>query len=318
MSRNRWVVAGGSIFLALSLSACGSTPTETATPQPETERTITHAMGTTTINGTPQRVVVLDTGELDSVIALGVRPVGAVRADVNTELLGYLKDKVQGVELVGTIQDPNLEKIAALEPDLILGSKLRLADKYQALSQIGPTVFTEKVGVTWKENFLLHADALGKKAEAETMLNDYKTKAADTGTKAGDPSKLQVSVVRFMPQGKGVRLYAQGSFIGTILTDAGLARPASQQATDKTFVEVSPEQIAEGDGDVIFYASYGPTTGTKQDQVTTGPLWQSLEAVRAGKATQVQDDLWFLGIGIGAANAVLDELGKHLEQMTRG
>jgi iron complex transport system substrate-binding protein len=43
-------------------------------------------MGSTEITGNPKRVVVLDTGELDSVLALGVTPVGAVRADATTGL----------------------------------------------------------------------------------------------------------------------------------------------------------------------------------------------------------------------------------------
>jgi iron complex transport system substrate-binding protein len=41
-------------------------------------------------------------------------------------------------------------------------------------------------------------------------------------------------------------------------------------------------------------------------------LWQNLAAVRAGQVYEVPDDTWMLGIGIGAANRVLDDLERIL------
>ncbi|MCG8352286.1 MAG: iron-siderophore ABC transporter substrate-binding protein, partial [Chloroflexales bacterium] len=140
-------------------------------------RTIRHAMGETEVQDSPQRVVVLDTGELDSVLALGITPVGAVTAIAKDGVFpNYLQDRIANIELVGTTQEPNLEKIAALQPDLILSSKLRHEEIYDELSQIAPTVFSEAVGVVWKENLLLNAEALGKKAEAEQLLADYQAR----------------------------------------------------------------------------------------------------------------------------------------------
>lgn len=134
-------------------------------------------MGSTEITGQPKRVVGLDTGELDSVLALGVTPVGAVRADATSGLRSYLADRAHDVQLVGTINEPDLEAIAALQPDLILSNKVRHEDVYDRLSGIAPTVFAEKVGVAWKENFLLAGDALGKRGEAERILAEYEQKA---------------------------------------------------------------------------------------------------------------------------------------------
>jgi iron complex transport system substrate-binding protein len=109
-------------------------------------------MGTTQVPAEPKRVVVLDTGELDTAITLGVTPVGAVRAPVEDGLLDYLAEKTAGVELVGAIAEPNLEVIAGLKPDLILSSKVREEARYEALSRIAPTVFSETPS-KWKENF---------------------------------------------------------------------------------------------------------------------------------------------------------------------
>ncbi|MGH3729618.1 MAG: ABC transporter substrate-binding protein [Micromonosporaceae bacterium] len=310
-NRTRTAYAALVAVLAMATAACGPASSPDVDPGPT--RTVKHAAGVAKIKGTPKRVVVLDTGELDTAVALGVKPVGMTRADVNTEVMSYLKDDVAGVEVVGTIQDPNLEKIAGLKPDLILGSKIRVADKYDKLNEIAPTVLSETVGVSWKENFLLGAEALNKKADAEEQLAAYQKKAKDLGEKLGDPAKTEVSMVRFMPGGKGVRLYTPGSFIGTILADVGVSRPESQRDESETFVEVGPEEISKADGDIIFYSSYGPKNGTKQGQITDGALWQKLGAVSDKRAIEVSDDLWYLGIGVGAADKILDELGTHLD-----
>src|SRR3712207_4825611 len=95
---------------ALSLSACGSSDPAagTSAAAPEEARSVTHALGTTEIVGTPERVVVLDTGELDAVVALGVTPVGAVRTDVAAELPAYLADAgadPAAIAEVGTINE---------------------------------------------------------------------------------------------------------------------------------------------------------------------------------------------------------------------
>ena len=70
----------------------------------------------------------------------------------------------------GCCNEPDLEAITALKPDLILGSKFRQEKFYDELSAIAPTVFTEKVGITWKENFLLDGQALGKEQQAKDLL----------------------------------------------------------------------------------------------------------------------------------------------------
>ena len=105
----------------------------------------------TEIEKKPERVVVLDTGELDDVLSLGIKPVGMVTTEGASPVPSYLEDQVKGVETVGTIQELDLEKIASLEPDLILGSQLRADKLYDELDSIAPTVFSIRPGFPWKE-----------------------------------------------------------------------------------------------------------------------------------------------------------------------
>jgi len=273
-------------------------------------RTVKHAMGETEIEGTPKRVVVLDTGELDSAMTLGVTPVGSVEA---VEGLGYPSylEGTEGIENVGTIEQPNLEKIAALEPDLILSSKLRHEKIYDQLSRIAPTVFSETVGVTWKENFELHAEALNKTEQAERIEKDYRDSITEFKRAMGDDlEETEVSVVRFMPG--DTRIYQKENFIGTVLEDAGLPRPPSQDVAEFALLNVSAEFISKMGGDVIFVTVYAAEKDTAKAKITSDPLWQKLEAVREDRVYEVSDDLWMLGLGYTAADGVMDDLEKYL------
>ncbi|MFE5301473.1 ABC transporter substrate-binding protein [Streptomyces sp. NPDC056632] len=271
-------------------------------------RTLTHALGKTEIPAAPKRVVVLDVGELDNVVSLGIKPVGFAPSEGDDGIPAYLKKDAGSPKSVGTINNLNLEAIANLQPDLILGSQLRAADKYDELSKIAPTVFSIRPGFTWKENYLLNAAALDRTGEAKSKLAAYETKARQLGADIG-PNKPTISMVRYLP-GK-IRLYAKASFIGTILQDAGLPRPANQQVNDLA-VEVSPEKIDQADGDWIFTGVYGDPKATKRDTARANPLWKNLEAVKAGRAKDVPDETWYLGLGVTAANSVLDDLRADL------
>ncbi|MEV7356423.1 iron-siderophore ABC transporter substrate-binding protein [Kitasatospora sp. NPDC091276] len=267
-------------------------------------RTVKHAMGETVIPAKPTRVVVLDTGELDNVVALGIQPVGIVYTDGSKSLPSYLKDKAGNPANVGTINSLNLEAIAALKPDLILGSQLRAQDQYTQLSKIAPTVFSLRPGYPWKQNFQLNASPFGLEAEAKTQLDAYQAAATAIGAKLGD-KRPTITPLRFMP-GR-TRLYAELSFIGTILTDVPLPQPKIEQVKELA-VEVSPEQIDKADADWIFYGVYGSPSSTNQDAVLGGALWKTLGAVKSGQARPVSDETWFLGLGVMAANAVLADL----------
>ena len=300
------------LVLALGLAACSSDPVDEPASGGET-RQITHAMGSTTVPVKPQRVVVLDTDKIDTAATLGVKLVGAARTSEVDAFPKYLGD-LGDVKPVGLLTEPDLEAIAALKPDLILGSKFRQEKFYDELSAIAPTVFTEKVGVTWKENFLLDGKALGQEQKAKDLLAGYEKRAKELGAKIPNAAALKVSIVRFMPA--EIRVYGPEGFSGIVVGDVGLGRPERQLLAgkaDKRFDKVSPERIAEVDGDVIFVSAYGAKAEEQRTTVTAGNLWKNLSAVKAGKAYPVTDETWMTGIGVTAANKILDDLEKHLK-----
>jgi iron complex transport system substrate-binding protein len=301
------------LALGVGLTACGESDPAPGTATGQT-REITHAMGTTTVPAEPKRVVVLDTDKIDTALSLGVTPVGAATAGEAKSWPTYFgAEKLAGITEVGVLTEPDLEAITALKPDLILGSRFRQEKFYDELAAIAPTVFTEKVGVTWKENFLLDGTALGREQQARDLLAAYEKRAKEFGAKLGDAAARKVSIVRFIPG--NIRVYGPESFSGIVVGDTGLGRPERQRLDgkdDKRFDLVSPERVDEVDGDVIFVTAYGEKAAAEQAKVTTGSLWRNLGAVRAGRAHVVSDETWMTGIGVTAANKILDDLTQHL------
>ncbi|SDF35423.1 iron complex transport system substrate-binding protein [Blastococcus fimeti] len=303
---------GAVLAVALLLTSCGSDDEAgsgsggTAAADEAFPRTVEHAMGSTEIPERPERVVVLDTGELDSVLSLGVTPVGAVTTAVADGFLSYLADDADGVEVVGTIAEPNLEAIAAVEPDLILSSRTRHEDIYESLSQIAPTVFADRVGVVWKDNLRLDAEALGLEDEAEELIEAYEADAAALGEEIGDPAGTTVSAMRFVEG--AIRVYTAESFIGTVMADIGLDH--LQLPTDgvPTFAELSAEEVTRADADIVLYSSYGPADDSGEAEVVAGPLWPLLSAVAEDRAHAVEDDVFYTGIGLRAATLQLERL----------
>jgi iron complex transport system substrate-binding protein len=131
----------------------------------EAIRTIKDAYGDVEVPVNPVRIVALDIGALDNLLELGLTPVGAPSIlAAGDPYPTYLKNTA-GITNIGSVNEPNLEAIDALKPDLIIGNKDTHDAIHSQISKIAPTVFVETLGVTWKENLLLHAEAVNKKEE---------------------------------------------------------------------------------------------------------------------------------------------------------
>lgn len=295
-------------FPALSQS------TPVATPAVET-RVVTDVYGDIEVPSTPQRVIVLDGPQLDACLAVGLTPIGAVTGFDGAAFPAYLGELTHGIENVGTISEPNLEKIISLKPDLILGSNLRNEEIHDVLAQIAPTVFSEAVSDDWRGNFTLFTDALNKSTEATEVMAAYDARLEEfRAATEGEREDWVISIVRFLSD--HVRLYNDTSFIGTILSAAGLNLPENQRGPDPStgsiFTQISLEQIHLADGTHIFTCAYGDVKSTQAADYVNSTLWQSLKAVQDGHVYWVDDDFWMVAIGFIAANRVVDDLFTYL------
>ncbi len=320
--KKRGTIALLVFMTVLLLAGCGTNGSKSggaasdkpeASPSPSAaasaeKRTIKHAMGETPVPAAPKKVVVLTNEGTEAMLALGIKPVGAVKSFTGNPWYDHIKADMEGVTVLGEESQPNLELIASLKPDLILGNKLRQEKIYEQLNAIAPTVFSETLRGSWKINFSLYADALNKKAEGDKVIRDFDNRIADFQKKAGDKLKQTVSVVRFMA-GK-TRIYYEDTFTGIIFKQIGIARPA--RTSKETFADdVTKERIPEMEADMMFYFTYDTGDGKAtagEKEWTSEPLWQNLKVVKNQKAYRVSDAIWNTAGGVRAANLMLDEL----------
>lgn len=294
------------VFLTLTIiSACGGNidyPAAKLKQPIENCRRVQHSLGEICVPLDPQRVVALWPAPFANAIALGIKPIAAAY-DTTQDFPEYLQDKVSGIELIGDISTPNLEKILRLKPDLILGNP-HLTNIYEQLSYIAPTYIPPK-DFSFEKQLLELANVLGKKELGDRLIKDYFQRIKEIKQTLGSRRyQIQVSVVGTIPP----LMYAYGndSVIGRILRDIGLQRPPSQRGDFYTLDYISQERLPDIDGDVLFLLNQ---RGVSQETIQK-PLWKQLKAVQ-------QNQVYFVGYhwhfsDILAVNAILDDLFKYL------
>lgn len=301
-------------FVLVLLSSCASDPLpdlpKERSPLAATTRTVEHAMGKMQVPQQPQRVVTVDTAALDAALAVNIKPVGSV---IYEQWPAYLKKQTADIKSVGDGNQPNLEAILALKPDLILGNKTSSESQYKHFDRIAPTVFVERSGRDgdWKENFRLYANALNKKTEAKQALEQYNQKVAQLKSQLPNPGQVVVSVVATQQGTVGV--YSANSFAGSILNDLGVARPEAQAQAQRHAAIISREDLASLDGDMIFLVRDQRSDSSLDRQgFVSDPLWSQLKAVQNDAVYEVNNQVWSAGRNVLAAQQVLEDINDAL------
>ncbi|EJR25512.1 MULTISPECIES: ABC transporter substrate-binding protein [Bacillus] len=304
------------LAFSLLLSACGKSNNKEESTKEDNKKemiTVEHAMGKTEVPANPKRVVILTNEGTEALLELGVKPVGAVKSWTGDPWYPHIKDKMKDVKVVGDEGQVNVETIASLKPDLIIGNKMRHEKVYEQLKAIAPTVFSETLRGEWKDNFKFYAKALNKEKEGQKVLTDYEARMKDLKGKLGDKVNQEISMVRFMPG--DVRIYHGDTFSGVILKELGFKRPGDQNKDDFAERNVSKERISAMDGDVLFYFTFDKGDEKKgselEKEYINDPLFKNLNAVKNGKAYKVDDVIWNTAGGVMAANLLLDDIEKR-------
>lgn len=298
----RPVAAALAVALLLPVAACsdgsaGNSGGETG------RRSVTHAMGTTLVPTEPVRVVVLDASALDAVVALGITPVGAPRVRAGGPAPDYIVDALgpgaATITATGGVARPDLSAVRALRPDLILGNRQRHRPFYDRLRAIAPTVMAKSAaGRDWKQRFLLDAQALGRRSDAERVLDRYAERADLVARAWRNPSAVRVALVRFAPD---PTVLGPGSFAGAVLSDVGFTVTGS---------------LAQAD--VLFSSGAGPAGLRAAAGATRTATWRGLPAVAAERSIQVGDQIWFRAIGPVGARLLLDDLLRYAQVLVTG
>ena len=285
-----------------------------------TSFTVQHALGTTTIADTPQRVITLFQGATDITVALGVKPLATVESWTEKPVYQYLRKELEGVSMVGLETQPSLEDIARLKPDLIIASKFRNEKIYDLLSYIAPTVALDEV-YEFRENTRLIGQALNRQPQAQVLLDKWDARLAQTKKrlqdKFGAAWPLSVSILDF--RSDHVRVYLANSFAGSVLADLGFVWSEQFQKSGWPLMKLtSKESIPVMDADVFFVQmrSDSQSVQNRYEDWSRHLLWQQLTAVKNKQVYLVSNVYWSLAGGILSANLMLDELEQLLDAAT--
>ena len=289
---------------ALGLAACGSDDDSASSGGASTGGgasagafpvTVKHALGETTIDSAPERVVTYGYTDQDPVLALGTIPVGTLRwipqwkrgVGVWAEpKLGSAQPKVFSGDSI------DFEGIAAARPDLILIVTYALPKTdYEKLSKIAPTVPTvggyPDWGVPWQAATEQIGRALGKPAEAKRLVSD--TEALFAKAKADHPGFAGKQVLLTAPGTNGqLSVFAPTDTRGRFVTSLGFSTPdAIKQVTGKEFYAyISAERMDMVDVDALVVMADDPAARKDLEQQAA---FKSLDVVKEGRTIMVDD-----------------------------
>ncbi|MGJ1386935.1 siderophore ABC transporter substrate-binding protein [Sphingobacterium spiritivorum] len=299
------------ILLAVAAS-CNSTKKNDGTATDSI--TVEHKLGKAQVVASPSHIVVFDIGALETLDQLGVPVAGVPKDNIPDHLIKYKND--EAVANVGSVKEPNYERINALNPDLILISS-RQEKFYDELNKIAPTVF---VGVddkdymsSFRKNTLLIGQLVGKEAEAKSKLDaiNEKLKTAQ-GQLKGDNHKALIILHnngRFSAYGKGSRF----GFIHDVLG----VKPAQEQLEVAIHGQkISNEFIAETNPDYLFIIDRNAVVAGKAGNKSEieNKLIQQTNAYKNGKLIYLNPQIWYLsGGGITSTDMMIDEIIKALK-----
>lgn len=272
--------------------------------------TIKHIKGEYTLTEKPKVIAALDVKFIDQLIALGEQPAGSVVAGAKgatfPEYLGELGD----VQVLGTRDEPNLEAIVALKPDLILMTDFQ-EEAYESVSKIAPTIVLDFYE-DWRDTLVTMSEITGKQTEAKTVQQAYEDKL--TGLREQLKAKLgNETVALIRPRPEGIRVHGPEHRTGSILyDDLGLNAPEFVTAiTEDTSVEISMETVADIGADRYFLLS-DDLFAKDAEELANSPVWKSLDAVKNNRAYDVNATLWIAYYGPIAINIIVDQAAEAL------
>jgi iron complex transport system substrate-binding protein len=255
--------------------------------------TVHHAFGTTEVPSQPERVVSVGVTEQDTLLALGVIPVGV------TEWYGeqpfatwpWAQEALGDAEpeVLTTTDGFQYERIAALEPDLIIGTNAGIEeDSYERLSAIAPTIPHGEEGAegyfsAWEDQTVLIGQALGRDADAQALVDDIK--AQFHAAAAAHPEFAGTEAI-FLQNAfyDGEAIAYQDGLSTAFLTDLGFEIPseldefAGEEAGSQAFIPLEQLPVLDT-ADVLIWGTEAPGDRTALEEE---PLYNNLEAVEDG------------------------------------
>jgi len=276
-------------LLIIALVGCaGAQAPEASEPAevPESVSVVDDAGRTVEIVSNPQRLISLAPSNTEILFALGLgdRVVGV------TDFCDY-PEEAKSIEKVGGMEH-NLEKIVALDPDLIvaIGGSPAQVEKATEMEKLGLTVLVLEPGDI--EGIMANIELVGKATGAEKEASELAAqmrKRFDDITARAEGAESRPKVFFELDATDPSKPYTPGpgSFIDALISLAGGSNVAA--GAKMQWAQLSTEEIIAQDPEVIVLgdANYGVTV----EMVKERPGWSVIAAVKNGAIYPIDDIL---------------------------
>jgi ABC-type Fe3+-hydroxamate transport system substrate-binding protein len=304
-------------LFTLVLSACSSDKEKTEdTGTKEEAVTIQGTNGEVTLDKPAKKVVVLEWTYAENLLALGIQPAGM--ADIK-EYGNYVNIEPQlddTVADVGGRQEPNLEAIAALEPDLIIGVSFRHDAMLADLEEIAPTVifnpYPEDESIDlyqeMETTFNEMAKAVGKEAEAEKVLADLEATYEEKAKEIEEANlKTKDTILTLAYTGAAapeIRVFTPNSMASIIMEKIGLTN-AHQPDQFEVFGSstFNVEGLTKYENANYLY-TVPDEDNIYDNQLKGNKVWENLAFVKENRTYDLGADTWLYGGPLSAKTLV--------------
>lgn len=258
---------------------------------------VSHELGETTVNKNPKRVVVFDYGILDSLDKLEVEGIVGLVQDGLPEHLS--KFESEDYSSVGSLKEPNMEKIFELTPDLIIISG-RQADYYEELSKIAPTIHlgvnNENYLESFSENMNKLGEIFGKEKAVEKELTAITEAIEELNAKV---TEKNVNGLITLANDGSFSVYGAESRFGIIHNGFGVipvdetieSSTHGQKASFEYIVEKNPQYLFVVDRAAIV----GGTTSAKE--LFENELMKKTDVYKNDNIVYLNPNIWYTATG---------------------
>jgi iron complex transport system substrate-binding protein len=303
-------------IFAVACGTKGNAQDEAAGKNESTEKetvVVTHELGETEVQKNPEKVVVFDFGILDTLDELGIDVVGVPQATIPSYLEKYASDEYENV---GSLKEPDFEKIAEIDPDLIIISG-RQADLYDQLSELGDTIYlgvdATRYMESFEENTQVVGKIFGKEAEVEAALADIEDTIATIHEEAASAGKNALII---LANDDKISAYGPNSRFGLIHDVLGI--PAVDEGIEESThgANVSFEYVVEQDPDLLYVVDRGAAIGEGESakQVVENKLMERTKAMQNDDIIYLNPEVWYLsGGGLISVAEMIGEVEASLQ-----
>ncbi|NIK56771.1 ABC transporter substrate-binding protein [Kribbella shirazensis] len=251
------------------------------------------------------KVVVLEWGAAESLVSLGVMPVGV--ADTKGYTNWVTAEKLDpSVKDVGTRGEASVDAIVALNPDLVITTTDEAANNITQLEKAAPVLVIRgsdaaKPIEQMKTNLDLIAQAVGKTEQAKQLTADFDKKVAEGKQRIADAGKAGSGFMMADGWKQGstitVRMFTNGSLLGALSTDLGL-KNGWTGAGDKDYglAQTDLEGLTKlPDGEFLYIANKNDGGDVFGGDLAGNAIWKNLPFVKAGNVHRLPDGIWMFG-----------------------